>query len=166
MRIIALFALFAASAFAQTQSPSLPARCGPEQASLDVKLDQSPHAVAQPEPGKALIYFIQDIGEQHFGIGVAAVTWVALDGAWVGGNKNSSYFSVSVEAGEHHVCSVLRSELLGHPTEFTHFTAEAGKAYYFRARYTTGFLFIDAADSDEAKYLIATYPQTISKLKK
>jgi hypothetical protein len=113
---------------------------------------------------KALIFFIQDIGEQHFG--VAALTWIALDGAWVGANKNNSYFSVSVQPGEHHMCSILRSEWLGHPVEFAHFTAEAGKVYYFRARYTAGFLFIEAVDNDEARYLIDTYPQSVSQPKK
>jgi hypothetical protein len=58
---------------------------------------------------------------------------MALDGAWVRANKNNSYFSGSVEPGEHHMCSILRSELFGHPVEFAHITAEARKVYYFRA---------------------------------
>ena len=156
MRMIVLLAFFAASAVAQGQSAGLPPGCGPEKISFDVKLDKSQQTLAQPDSGKALIYFIQDIGEQHFG--VAALTWVALDGEWVGANKNNSYFSVSTEPGEHHMCLILRSELLGHPVEVAHFSAQAGKVYYFRARYTAGFLFIDAADSDEAQYPIATYP--------
>jgi len=130
--------LFAAFAFAQAQTPGLPTSCGPEKISFDVKSDKSQHTLAEPEPGKALIYFIQDNGEQSFGIGVAVVSWIGLDGAWVGANKNNSYFSVPVEPGEHHVCSALRSELLGHPVELAHFTAEAGKVYYFRARYIRG----------------------------
>jgi hypothetical protein len=166
MRTALIFFLLALPTWAQekaTTAATGPA-CGPNNIKFDVTLDKSQHAVAQPEPGKALIYFIQDIGEQHFG--VTALTWIALDGAWVGANKNNSYFSVSLQPGEHHMCSILRSEWLGHPVEFAHFTAEAGKVYYFRARYTAGFLFIDAVDNDEARYLIDTYPQSVSQPKK
>lgn len=164
MRMIALVMFVAACSFAQGQSAGLPARCGPENASFDVKLDRSQHELPQPDSGKALIYFISEFGLQS--IGPALLTHVALDGVWIGANKNGSYFSATVEPGEHHVCSILSSKFLGHLVEFTHFTAEAGKVYYFRARYVAGFLFIDAVDSDEARYLIALYPQSVPQSKK
>jgi hypothetical protein len=166
MKVALIALLLALPAFAQAPSAASTAACGPEKASFDVKLDKSQRGPEQPDPGKALIYFIQDIGRQRFGVGIAALTWVGLDGTWVGANKNNSYFSVSVEPGEHHACSIVRSELLGHPVEFLHFTSEVGKVYYFRARYAAGFLNIDAVDSDEARYLIDTYPQSISQPKK
>jgi hypothetical protein len=89
-----------------------------------------------------------------------------LDGAWVGANKNSSYFAVSVEPGEHHVCANVQSRR-GHPLGFVHFTAEAGRVYYFNARIVYGEeakanLFFDAVDSDQAKYLIASFPLSVS----
>ena len=140
------------------------AACGPEKAKFDVKLDTSQHVLAQPDPGKALIYFIQDFGGQALGISV--VTWVGLDGVWVGATNNNSHFSASLEPGEHHMCSMLRTRLMGYPVEFTHFTAEAGKVYYFRERFIDRFLFIDAVDSDEARYLIHRYPLSISQPKK
>lgn len=49
---------------------------------------------------------------------------------------------------------------------FAHFTAEEGKVYYFRTRAFGGsnqVLFeIDPIDSDQAKYLIASYPLSVS----
>jgi len=161
--VIVLVVLIAASACAQGQSTALPPACGPK-ASFDVTLDRSQHVLAQPDSGKALVYFIGDFGGQS--MGPAFLTRFAMDGTWLGANRNSSYFSVSVAPGERHMCSILSSKFLGHLVEFTHFTVEAGKVYYFRARFVGGYFFVDAVDSDEARYLIDRYPQSISKLKK
>ena len=120
MRIIGLVMLFAVSAFAQVPPAVAPAACGPENVSFNVKLDESQHALAQPEPGKALVYFIQEKGADAFGV----TTKIGLDGTWVGASKNSSYFAVSVEPGEHHVCANVQS-FRGHPVGLVHFTAEA-----------------------------------------
>ena len=54
----------------------------------------------------------------------------------------------------------------GRPIALAHFTAQAGKVYYFRTRAfgsQTQWLFdLDPIDSDQAKYLIASYPLSIS----
>jgi hypothetical protein len=162
MRIIGLVMLFAVSAFAQTPSPLATAACGAEKVSFNVKLDKSEHALAQPEPGKARVYFIQEKGSDALGV----TTMIGLDGTWVGANKNSSYFSVFVEPGEHHVCANVRSSR-GNPVGLMHFTAEAGKVYYLNARVVYGEeakanLFLGAEDSDQAKYLIASFPLSVS----
>jgi hypothetical protein len=164
---IALIALFfAASAFAQEPSNGAVSACGPESGSFKVTLDTSEHTPAQPEPGKALVYFIQEKGSDAF----AVTTRVGLDGAWVGANKNSSYFAVSVEPGEHHVCANAQS-FRGHRLGLVHFTAEAGKVYYFDARVFYGeqsepYLFFAAVDSDQGDYLIHSMPLSVSTPKK
>jgi len=165
MRIIFLVMLLAVSAFSQLP-PATAAACGPENVSFNVKLDESKHALAQPEPGKAWVYFIEEKGADALGV----TTKIGLDGTWVGANKNSSYFAVSVEPGEHHVCANVQSRR-GHPVGLGHFTAEAGRVYYFNARGVYGEaaaanLFFDAVDSDEAKYLIASFRLSVSNLKK
>jgi hypothetical protein len=47
-----------------------------------------------------------------------------------------------------------------------HFTAEAGKVYYFRTRAfgdkDQWLLDLDPVDSDQANYLIASYPLSVS----
>jgi hypothetical protein len=160
---IALIALFfAASAFAQEPYAVTTSACGPMDASFDVKLDKTQHPRTQPDPGKALVYFIQEKGSDAL---------IGLDGAWVGANKKSSYFAASVEPGEHHVCADVRTPrgIPGVPVGFLHFTAEAGRVYYFDARVVYGaesYLFLGAVDSDQAKYLIASYPLSISTPKK
>lgn len=86
MRVIGLVMLLAVSAFTQVH-PAVTAACGPEGASFNVKLDESQHALAEPEAGKARVYFIQEKAVDSF----AATTTTGVDGAWVGANKNSSY---------------------------------------------------------------------------
>jgi hypothetical protein len=163
MKTVLIALLFAASAFAQEPSDGVASACGPKDASFDVKLDKSQHTLAQPEPGKARVYFIQEKGADVLNL----ETKIGLDGAWVGVNKNSSYFAVSVEPGEHHVCGDVRTPrgIPGVPVGLLHFTAEAGTVYYFDARVIFGaqsYLFFGAVDSDQAKQLIASYPLSVS----
>lgn len=93
-----------------------------------------------------------------------------MNGAWVGANHGNSYFSVSVDPGEHHVCATLQSSVVDQRVELAHFTAEAGKIYYYRTRLVLSrnieLLELDPIDSDQAKYLISSYPLSISRPKK
>jgi hypothetical protein len=49
---------------------------------------------------------------------------MGLDGEWVGATQRNSYFSLSVDPGEHHVCATEGGQLFA----FAHFTAEAEKS--------------------------------------
>jgi hypothetical protein len=167
MKIVLIAMLLTVSAFAQSPSSQIALACGPQGINFDVKLDNSQHTVVQPAPGKAQVYFIQDRSLQSFRIGEPVVSMIGIDGAWTGENKNDSYFSVSVEPGEHHVCAHIQPR----PIELSHFIAEAGNIYYFRERIIPSapfgvYLSLNLVDSDEAKYLIATYPLSVSHLKK
>ncbi len=100
-----------------------------------------------------------------------------MDGVWVGAVQHNSYFSVSVEPGEHHVCARPQSRLSPATSEkyasvllaLAHFTAEAGKVYYFRTRsfgsQTQETFDLDPIDADQAKYLVANYPLSVSHAK-
>ncbi len=172
MKIVILAAVFAATAFAQIPNAPSPAACGPDKISFDVRTEQSQSAPKQPDSGKALVYFIQDDGplgnHQH------STLRIGLDGTWVGAYKHNSHFSVSVEPGEHHVCANVQPN---HPglVALAHFNAEPGKFYYFRTQLLAGIttiypiaphLVLDQPDSDQAKFLIASYPASISQPKK
>jgi hypothetical protein len=170
MRIALVTLLLAASAFAQVPPTASTAACGPENVSFKVKLDESQHTLAQPDPGKARVYFIHDAGTGGT-LGYPTVK-VAMDGAWVGANHGESYFSVSAEPGEHHVCVTLQSSLVGQRVGLVHFTAEADKIYYYRTQLlVTGrgsieLLELDPIDSDQGKYLIGSFPLSVSSPKK
>jgi hypothetical protein len=168
MRFIVLAMLFAASASAQAPPVAPPSACGHENVSFKVKLDESQHTLAQPDPGKARVYFVHDAGTS-ITLGYPTVK-LAMDGAWVGANHGNSYFSVSVEPGEHHVCVTLQSSLVAQRVELAHFTAEAEKVYYYRTQLVTSrsveLLELEPIDSDQGKYLIATFPLSVSQPKK
>jgi hypothetical protein len=168
--------LLSACAFAQQESNVVASACGPIKTTFDVKVDESQHNVAEPESGKALVYFIQDIGAVNC-LGGCLKTRIGVDGAWVGAIQHNSYFSVSVEPGEHHVCARPQSRFLSATSEkyagvslaLAHFNAEAGKVYYFRTRTFTApnqaIFDLDPLDGDQGKYLISAYPLSVSHAK-
>jgi hypothetical protein len=88
MRIIVLAMLLTVSAFAQTSPAAATAACVPENVTLKLKLDESQHALSQPEPGKALVYFIQEKGSDTF----AVTTGIGLDGAGAGSKQEQFLF--------------------------------------------------------------------------
>jgi hypothetical protein len=161
MRIILVVMLLAAFASAQDQSSSATTACGAAAVTFDVKRDESQHTITPPDPGKARVYFVRDMGIVNC-LGTCGTTKTGLDGEWVGAAQRNSYFSVSVDPGEHHVCATDGGQLFA----FAHFTAEAGKSYYFRTRRLSGkyqeVYDMEAIDGDQAKYLIASYPLSIS----
>jgi hypothetical protein len=168
MRIIALVLVCAASALAQVAPADSTTACGPNDVSFKVKLDQSQHTVLPPETGKARVYFLQDAGTDHT-LGYPTVK-IAMDGAWLGANHGNSYFSVSVGPGEHHLCVELQTSIMYQRVELAHFTAEADRVYYYRTRLLLSrsieLLELAAIDSDQGKYLVATFPLGISSVKK
>lgn len=161
--------------------------CGPLDQSLDVKVDKTTnHPLAQPQPGKALIYAIQDdqSGATNFlGFSSRVTSRVGLDGAWIGANKGQSYFFFSVDPGDKHLCSDLADDF-DHSRpgliSVTRFTAEPGKAYYFRVRLTGNGcsgsdhpgncrpirLELEALDEDKGQLLVASSRFTTSHIVK
>ncbi len=114
--VAVLAASFSLPLVAQNE-PATPAACGDLQVSLAVKLDKAHPPQAQPEPGKALVYFIQDMGAA-FTLGYSTTTVgypttkIGIDGEWVGANKQNSWFSVDVAPGEHHLCAAVQSSFV------------------------------------------------------
>lgn len=164
MRYALLLLLLPLSAFAQSQPSPVDAACGPNKMTFRAKEASTTLAPALPEAGKALVYFIQDEGplseKRHYTLKIG------LDGVWIGAYRDNAVFAVSAKPGEHHICANVQSHFdAGINFAFAHFTTEAGKVYYFRTRLSEygGHMEIDQPDSDEAKYLIATYPASISK---
>jgi hypothetical protein len=172
MRVALALLLFTLSAFAQDSAATgAEAACGPSNAKFDVKADNSQHAISQPEAGKALVYVIQDIGSANCVAG-CITTRIASDGAWVGANHHNSYFLFAVDPGEHHLCVNWQSrfERLSQIVGLAHFTAEAGRVYYFRSRVlgavATNFFDFEPIDSDQGRLFVASMPLSVSHPKK
>ncbi|HLM83505.1 MAG TPA: hypothetical protein VK302_23105 [Terriglobales bacterium] len=173
MRTAVALILFSIAAFAQDPAAvsAAQAACGPSNVKFDVKDDNSQHTVGQPEAGKALVYVIQEIGSINC-IGGCITTKIALDGAWVGANHHNSYFSFAVDPGERHLCANWQSHFarLSQVVGLAHFTAEAGKVYFFRTRAIgyggPTFFDIEPIDSDQGRLFVASIPLSISHPKK
>lgn len=173
MRVAVVAVLFAASQlFAQNGPANLPQACGSRDQWFSVKLEQGQHPSAAPEPGKALLYFVQSVDNLDNITEIGGLTTaVGLDGAWVGAVKNNSYFSVSVEPGEHHICTRFQTRAWGQkkPEGLAHFTAEAGKVYYFHTRLIVAkeiALEFGPADRDQALNMIDSDRLSVSQPKK
>ena len=164
MKIALVALLFAASALAQNPPAGLPAACGSGNVSFKVKLDNTQQTETPLEAGRARVYFIHDSGTAA--VFAYPTTKLGMDGAWVGANHSNSYFFISVEPGEHHLCASLQTSLVADRAEFAHFTAEAGKTYYFRTRLIMSreveLLDLEPIDSDQGRHLIASYPLSVS----
>jgi hypothetical protein len=136
--------------------------CAQPRQDLSVSLDDLQHAIVQPGPGSALIYFVQDVDQ--VAIPAHPIGRVGIDGQWVGANMGSSYFAVAVEPGLHHLCAEVQSAFSAGDPEFDHLVAEAGKVYYFRTRiFLAGNAAVLSAlvpiDQDQAASMIASYPR-------
>ncbi len=185
MKCAIVILLFAVSAFAQDSAAVAAAEsaCGPMTTRFDVK-PGAQHPTAQPEPGKAVVYVIEDLGECPGCVNSNtlggflndvdnAVTKVGMDGTWMGANRGSSYIFFPAGPGEHHLCMNWQSRLQSRSRAFAmaNFTAEAGQAYYFRERVFPGhsgdYVFeLEPVNSDEGKYLVAISPMSVSRPKR
>jgi hypothetical protein len=170
-----LLAVFAWPAFAQKQPTGTAAApgCGPAKVEFDVKTDNKQHPVTQPGPGKALVYFLQD--DARFESKPRPTTRFGLDGAWVGATHSNSYFYVSVDPGEHHVCANWQNFVGFGPVRSTaamHFTTRAGGVYYLRARdvfrsdHPPAVVELESLDSDEAQLLMSIFSFSTSHPKR
>lgn len=168
--VVLIAMLFAASASAQQQLAGVAAACGPRDVNFDAKRGDSGHSLPQVELGKAQLVVIQDLGVLACLAG-CITTKIGVDGAWAGALQHSSYFSLSIDPGEHHVCAQRQSRFasLNQMLALTHFTAETGKVYYLRTRTFAGrdqiLMDLDQVDSDEGRYLVSVYPVSVSRPK-
>jgi hypothetical protein len=175
LRALSVLLLFSVTTFAQAQTgksksaPLAPA-CGPNNITYHAEDSDQPASTLPNDPANARIYFILDDGpvgrgHQHFTIKVAT------DGAWVGALNDNAWFAISVPPGERHFCANVQSKLaVGQNVALAHLTVEPGKTYYFRVRFIGGlntqypiypYLQLDQPDTDEAQYLISSYPLSL-----
>lgn len=85
-----LFVTAAASAQDQAAIAAAESSCGPKNVKFDAKQDPTQHPTPQPDPDKALVYVVQEMGEQK--CSNCALTKVGLDGIWVGANQGQLLF--------------------------------------------------------------------------
>ena len=165
--------LLTSLAFAQSDGSLGAPGCGPPNAKFEVRTEDGQQRAAQPEAGKALVYFIQD--DSDFNSRPRPTTRMGIDGSWVGATQSNSYFYVSVDPGVHHLCASWQTTVVlgqGHKTAAAHFTAEANGVYYFEAKDTwwrdggLAGIRLKPLDSDEGQLMASKFSMSVSQPKK
>jgi len=175
MKAALVLLLLASPAFAQDKltDTAVAPGCGADDSKYDVTTNKTQHPLTQPDAGKALVVFIED--DSDFGSRPRPTTRAGLDGGWVGATHGNSYLYFSVDPGEHHLCASWQKAVIvrqGHKTAAAHFTAEAGKVYYFRVRnswhreHGTALIDLTPLDSDEGLLLANRFALSTSHPKK
>ena len=125
---------FASQAKAKT---ILPDACGDDSVKFDVKTEKDQPVPAAPVEGKAQIVLVGTVPFEG-----ALAHWPAIrygiNGTWVGANKSNSYFTLNVDPGVQNLCVSAQGVMRGMAKDLVDmqtFTAEAGKVYYFEARF-------------------------------
>ena len=163
MKVFLVLFFVALPAFGQNQpsGTAVAPGCGPAKAEFEVTPGQDPHPSSQPADGKALVYFLQDDGD--FASRPRPTVRFGIDGAWAGATHSNSYFYVSVDPGEHHLCASWQGTVVLGPSRKEaafQFTAEAGQTYYFRANdvanrgSSLAAVIFNPLNSDEAQLLM------------
>ena len=172
--ITLLFSAFSTLTFAQTfpTSQVVVPGCGDKKIKWDVTTDRSKHPIATAEPGKALVYFLQD--DTNFRATPRPTTRFGLNGSWVGATQANAYFYVSVDPGEQHLCASWQSwTQAGHTAAADHFLAEADKSYFFVVRnlyinvdHGPPSMKLELVNSDEGQLLISKFGFSTSRARK
>jgi hypothetical protein len=168
--------LAAAPVFGQNQTADLrtAAGCGPAKMEFDVKTDKKQHAVTQPDPGKALVYVVEEEKSDPHSMQIGHLTVrVGLDGTWVGANHGDSYLSFQVEPADHRVCSDVQSIFASKGLSgAADLTAESGRTYYYRVEVWVGDhdhppqFWLKPVDESEGLLLISNLALSTWKVKK
>ncbi len=134
MRLLVFCVLTSAAAW-EAGATALPSACGDDEVQFNVKTQKAVEASLIPEPGKALVVFVETM-DGPFPPWDIPSTRFAIDGSWVGANRGNSYFVISVAPGEHNVCSGWQGTLSEQRdrSDMSPLAAEAGKVYFFEAK--------------------------------
>ena len=169
---VLLVPMLAAAQVTKATDP-IKAACGPANSKFKVNTNSAAGTSALVA-GKANVYIVEvqeRVGFCPFGCGITVKA--GMDGSWIGATSGNSFLMVPVDPGEHHLCAAWQSKLSGvrRHLQLIGFTAEAGKAYYFRTHITPGttetILKMDfqAINADEGELLVDSSPKSISSLK-
>jgi len=174
MKTLLVVILLSLPVLAGDHAPVAAARaaCGSDSVKFSVKASPGQQPAPQLEPGKALVYVVEEYDRPGNELGKPTIR-VGLDGSWVGANRSTSYLFFSVDPGELHLCSDWQSQ----PPWFhvreslAILRAEPDQTYYFRARVIehsspVWTLDLERVNGDEGRLLVETSPLSDYRPKK
>jgi hypothetical protein len=139
--------------------------CGALKTRMGVHTKKNEHPTGEVSPSSALVYVIQ---QDEFTVKVFGYfpTRFAVDGKWIAGNHDDSYFFTDLSPGEHQVCAEWEIEFSHHllPVSLAKLEVQSGRTYYLRERVVFAGLngersiVLEPIEETEGKRLIAQYP--------
>ena len=149
----------------QASAARAAAGCGPNDIQFDVKSDKTQHPQAPPDAARAVIYVFSERAE-------FPNVRIGMDGKWMGANHGESYFFFTAEPGEHRLCWDVQKgqDKLSDQGAAITFTAEAGKAYFFRTTlyWNNGIVTrrkLKRLDGAEGMFLVSSWALSTSRPK-
>lgn len=115
----------------------LPDSCGSDSVKFDVKTEKNQPPPAPPADGKAQIVLVGTVPVESALARFPTIRF-GVNGTWVGANKGNSYFTVDVAPGAQNICVSAQGVMPGMAKDLVDMqsiNAEAGKVYYFEARF-------------------------------
>lgn len=170
--LLVLFTIPAAAQSPNAEQAAAPG-CGKDNIKFDVQTTKSQHPFLKPDTGKALVYFLQD--DTDFVSRPRPSTRFGLDGTWIGATNSNSYFYVSVDPGEHHLCADWQSFVgfnTGHKNGAASFAAAEGNSYFFLVKNRSNHdnfpaaMKFEVVDPDQAQLLMSKFALSTSHAKK
>jgi len=125
--------------------------CGPSGVHFSQHTDKGPQVLPEQPPEKGLIYVIRS--KSWFGAAVQAK--LAMDGKWMGVNRQSNYFHFEVDPGPHYFC--LKAGAGPGTVALLSLVIEKGKTYYLHQNLTYGGMELDLLDDEKGKQYVAEY---------
>ncbi|MFN6962665.1 MAG: DUF2846 domain-containing protein [Pyrinomonadaceae bacterium] len=101
--------------------------CGTEKVDYDAETKKDQHPTPDAPADKALVYVMRTTI-----IGYKIHSKLAVDGKWVGTNRGKTYFFITLDPGEHFICSESENQ------DAARLTVEAGKTYYLQQQVKAG----------------------------
>ncbi|MGA2811058.1 MAG: hypothetical protein ABSG16_06645 [Candidatus Acidiferrum sp.] len=165
-KIILAFFVWALPTLAQDSGATAlaAAGCGAPETEFTVKLDKSSHPIPLPEPGKATVVVISQLGGACVG---CVIVKAGIDGSWVGAMERTSYSYFSISPGDHRICVAQQSRLKGRSQTAgaASLTAEAGNVYYVRFLPAHNKFLLKPVDPAEGPLLIKSAAFSTATLK-
>ncbi|HYE73657.1 MAG TPA: DUF2846 domain-containing protein [Blastocatellia bacterium] len=133
--------------------------CGTSEVNFNHKSVSSPPPNLEAPPDKALVIVVRPAW-----VGMAVQTKLAADGNWIGTNKGKSYFTFTLDPGDHYLCSKAENR------STLKLSVEAGKTYFVQQKVEMGLLKarnkIVQLDAAEGKKALEKCDLSISEVKK
>ena len=133
--------------------------CGTSEVNFHHKSVSAPPPNLEAPPDKALIIVVRPAW-----VGTAVQTKLAADGNWIGANKGKSYFTFTLDPGDHYLCSKAENR------STLKLSVEAGKTYFVQQKVEMGMLKarnkIVQLDAAEGKKALEKCELSISEVKK